>query len=270
MKRLLLFITFPLAISCTQPDQMEVKIAGHRGGYYSDYPESSFPLYEFIARQFKSDTIIIEIDLRMSRSGTIYLLHDETVDRTTSGTGKIGELDDTYLNTLFLKKENGELTRDHIPIFKDALRFITGKNIHLMLDIKEPIHAEVLAMVKQYGLEHRVIVLTFQREHTEHVAALSNRVWLSALIESEKDWQWYRDIARQQSKTIAYVNSRTPPVLIQELKKSNIQVMADVSEALRNAGKPLDKSGYENKVKDQRLDILITDFPVEARGALRK
>ena len=46
--------------------------------------------------------------------------------------------------------------------------------------------------------------------------------------------------------------------------------MADVSEALRNSGKPLDNTGYQNKVKESSLDILITDFPVEARKAFLK
>ena len=46
--------------------------------------------------------------------------------------------------------------------------------------------------------------------------------------------------------------------------------MADVSEALRNSGKPLDDNGYQNKVRDNSLDILITDFPIEARKALLK
>ncbi|QLH33079.1 MAG: hypothetical protein HWD62_12230 [Cyclobacteriaceae bacterium] len=45
--------------------------------------------------------------------------------------------------------------------------------------------------------------------------------------------------------------------------------MADVSEDLRHNEKPLEASGYKTKVQQQQLDILISDFPIEARKALR-
>jgi glycerophosphoryl diester phosphodiesterase len=245
-----------------------LKIAGHRGGYYYEHPESSLPLFGSIAKKFKKDTIIVELDLRKSKDGTIYIMHDETVDRTTSGTGKIDQLDDAYLNSLFLKKENGELTHERMPTFKDVLTFIKKKNINLMLDIKTPIHAEAYEQVKKHKMENRMLTLTFNIDITRKVAALSNQISLSALIESENDWQQFKEVPLLPGKKIAYINSKTPTSLIQELKRNKIKIMADVSEALRNLGKPLEQIGYQNKVNDQSLDILITDFPIEARKSL--
>jgi len=89
-------------------------------------------------------------------------------------------------------------------------------------------------------------------------------------MESENDWEQYKEIDIPVGKKIAYVNSKTTPALIQELKKNQVNIMADVSETLRNAGKPLDDLDYQNRVKDQTLDILITDFPIEARKSLLK
>lgn len=37
-----------------------------------------------VAKKFKGDAIIDELDLRKSKNGTIYIMHDETVDRTTN------------------------------------------------------------------------------------------------------------------------------------------------------------------------------------------
>lgn len=247
-----------------------LKIAGHRGGYYFDYPESSLSLLNYLSKQFKKDTIIAEIDLRKSKNGTIYIMHDETVDRTTTGTGKIDQLDDNYLEGLFLKNENGEITKKHIPTFEDVLKFISKKNINLMLDIKTPIHAEAYELVKAHKMESRMLTLTFNMELTRKVATLSNRLSLSALMESENEWQMFKDISMPAGKKIAYVNAKTPVSLIQEMKKNNVKIMADVSEALRNSGKPLGDEGYQKKVKDQTLDILITDFPIEARKAFLK
>jgi glycerophosphoryl diester phosphodiesterase len=81
-----------------------------------------------LQKKFKSDTITVELDLRKSKNGTIYILHDETVDRTTNGKWKIDQLEDSYINSLFLKKENGQITRERIPTFDDVLMFIKIKN----------------------------------------------------------------------------------------------------------------------------------------------
>ena len=51
-------------------------------------------------------------------------MHDETGDRTANGTGKIDQLEDAHLSSLFLKKENGQLTHERIPTFNDVLTFI--------------------------------------------------------------------------------------------------------------------------------------------------
>lgn len=147
MRMKFIFFLFLIpALACAQGNKIssDLKIAGHRGGYYYEHPESSSPLFRSIAKKFKGDTIIVELDLRKSKDGTIYIMHDETVDRTTSGTGKIDQLEDAYLNSLFLKKENGQLSSERIPTFNDVLTFIKRKNINLMLDIKTPIHSEAL------------------------------------------------------------------------------------------------------------------------------
>jgi len=264
-----LVVFFP-ALVYAQEISSDLKIAGHRGGYYFNYPESSLSLLNYLSKQFKNDTIIAEIDLRKSKNGTIYIMHDETVDRTTTGTGKIDQLDDNYLEGLFLKKENGEITKKRIPTFEEVLQFIRKKNINLMLDIKTSIHAEAYELVKAHKMENRMLTLTFNMELTKKVATLSNKISLSALMESENDWQMFKEISMPVGKKIAYVNAKTPVLLIQELRKNNVKIMADVSEAIRNSGKPLGDEGYQKKVKDQTLDILITDFPIEARKSFIK
>lgn len=270
--KFILFLFFIPALSFTQGNKIssDLKIAGHRGGYYYEHPESSLPLFASIAKKFNRDTIMVELDLRKSKSGTIYIMHDETIDRTTNGTGKIGELEDVYLDSLFLKNEDGELTHERIPTFEDVLSFIKKKNINLMLDIKTPIHAEAYELVKKYKMENRMLTLTFNIELTKNVATLSNQIALSALMESESDWQQFKDVPMPAGKKIAYINSKTSATLIQEMKKNRVKIMADVSEALRNSGKPLEEAGYQNKVKESSLDILITDFPMEARKAFLK
>jgi glycerophosphoryl diester phosphodiesterase len=242
-----------------------LSIAGHRGGYYFQYPESSLSLFEYIATGFGTDTIMVELDIRKSKNGTLYIMHDETINRTTNGSGKITDLDDEYLNNLFLKQEGGTLTNERIPTLADVLNFIKGKNINLMLDIKMPVHSEVYTLVTQKNLESRMLVLTFNMELTNKLSTQSTKISLSALIETEADWEQFKTMQLVNRKKVAYISAKTPLGLIQKIKAEGVKVMADVSEAQRNNNHPLQSRGYQNKVKDQKLDILISDYPLEAR-----
>ena len=257
-----------LILCTTGRTNAQVTIVGHRGGSYFQYPESSITLFKSTVDSFAEDTVIIEIDLRKSKDGTIYLLHDPTVDRTTTGNGKLEDLSDDYLNSLRLKTKDGKITNEHIPTFDEVLKFIRGRNINLMLDIKVSIFKEVLEQVKRHKLENRMLVLTFKDEFTRQVAETNQNVMLSALIETDEAWKSFEQIPVQTDKRIAYITTKTPAILITKLRKKNVAIMADVSEDLRNNGKPLPAEAYRAKVKEQKLDILISDFPIEAHEAL--
>ncbi|WP_161597162.1 glycerophosphodiester phosphodiesterase family protein [Dyadobacter flavalbus] len=248
--------------------QAQVAIVGHRGGLYAPYPESSIKLFNATAASFGKDTVCIEIDLRKSKDGSLYLMHDPTVDRTTTGTGQLEERSDQYLNALRLKTKDGKITDEHIPSFDEVLTFISNRNINLMLDIKAPVHKEALEQVKRHNMENRMLVLTFKDEFTRLVAETNQNVLLSALIETEQAWKAFEQIPVRPGKRIAYITAKTPAELITRLRQQKVRIMADVSEDSKNGGKPLSADGYRTKVKNQQLDILISDFPTEAHHAL--
>ncbi|SKB76975.1 glycerophosphodiester phosphodiesterase family protein [Dyadobacter psychrophilus] len=262
---LLFFASGPIETAHAQ-----VIIAAHRGGSYAQFPESSLALFTATSNAFGKDTVYIEIDLRRSKDGTIYLMHDPTADRTTNGSGKLEDLDDKYLNSLRLKTKDGNITNEHILTLEEILSFIKRRKVNLMLDIKSPIYKEALDQVKKHKLEDRMLVLTFQNPVTVQVAEASQNVLISALIETEEAWKRFEEVPVKTGKRVAYITSKTPASLVTRLRKENVLIMADVSEDLRHDGKPLKREQYRAKVQEQNLDILISDFPVEAREALKR
>lgn len=90
------------------------------------------------------------------------------------------------------------------------------------------------------------------------------------MIETDKDLEDYEQVSIQPGKRIAYINTNTPAALVGRLHENKIFVMADVSEARNNTNQPLTAAGYRNKVSKKGLDILITDFPIEALSAFLK
>ncbi|MGG1519620.1 glycerophosphodiester phosphodiesterase family protein [Paenibacillus oryzisoli] len=62
-------------------------IAGHRG-FKSAYPENTLLSFK---EALALGVGMLEFDLRLTKDGVVVVLHDETVDRTTNGTGPVGE-----------------------------------------------------------------------------------------------------------------------------------------------------------------------------------
>ena len=244
-------------------------ICGHRGGQDKLLPENSFSTIDYTVKNCNSKPVIIEIDVRKGLDGTLFILHDETMERTTDGRGRIDELPDVYLKSLFLKDSKGKLTKEHIPTFDSLLHYSRDKAFILMLDIKADVWREVIERLVQEKLQHRAIVLTFEMDNLKKVYELSKEVRISCLIRTEGDWNAINSLSIPTENLIAYINGNTPQNLISQLKNNFLMIMADVDEGALKNPNPLPRKWYNEFVKKRRLDIVITDFPVEVSEKLR-
>ncbi len=249
--------------------QNKITVCGHRGGFYDQLPENSLTAFKFTAQNFLADTVVVEFDLRKSKDGTIYIMHDETIERTTNGKGKIADLSDDYLNSLFLKNKLGALTSERIPTFKNLLQFAKSNPIKLMLDVKADVWDESIRLLREANLESRSIVLTFKPADSKRVLTLTNKVSISCLISSEEDWNAISEIGIPSKNLIAYVTDKTHSQLIDTLKVKRIRIMSDASESQKNKGVPFSLNDYKLKATNLKLDILVSDFPISAHEALK-
>ncbi|MEJ0054816.1 MAG: glycerophosphodiester phosphodiesterase family protein [Bacteroidota bacterium] len=244
-------------------------IVGHRGGFYSEFPENSFAAIDYTFKHCDSSPVIAEIDIRKSREGTLFILHDESVDRTTGGHGNISELSDDYIKSLFLKNSKGELTTEKIPTFDSLLDYVRTRDVVLMLDIKADVWDVVIKRLVTEKLIHKAIVLTFKPSDSKRVYDLSRDIRISCLIRNVDDWNLIREQSMASDKLIAYINSSTPQGLINELKNNFMMVMTDVSESSMKNVNPLTREYYLEFIKMRKIDILITDFPADVSKKIR-
>ena len=112
-------------------------IVAHRGDW-SDAPENSLRAIREAARKGFE---IAEIDIRRSRDGAFFLLHDCGLDRMTTECGRasdrtLAELVSTPLLARDGRHRNME-TGEHIPSLTEALAVAKGR-IYFDLDVKEP------------------------------------------------------------------------------------------------------------------------------------
>lgn len=243
-------------------DNQFALLAAHRGGFDSDLPENSLALFNFTCSNTTLKPVILELDVRAGKSGSLFVMHDETLDRTTNGTGMIGEASDEYLNSLFLKDRNGKLTSQKIPLLLQVLETFKNTEVMLMLDVKGNIHSEVTALLKRTGLEKQCIMLTFKPETTQLCLAASSKVKISALVRNSDDWVRLKSLNIPADQLIVYFDKSIEDSLLEEIREENILLMTDMNETITNHGNPFSFETYSDLLIRRKPGILITDFPV--------
>lgn len=79
----------------------DVRVIGHRGtgtnGASTDVPENTIASF---VRAASEGATMVELDVQLNLDGVIYVMHDDTVDRTTDGTGCVAELTSAEMDAL--------------------------------------------------------------------------------------------------------------------------------------------------------------------------
>lgn len=112
------------------PSSEKVHVVAHRGFWYSGAPENSIAGIDS-AISIKAD--ITEFDVWKTKDGQLVIMHDENVERTTNGKGKISDLTLNEIKQLKLKNYKGEITNQSIPTLEEALIHARGR-IMVVLD----------------------------------------------------------------------------------------------------------------------------------------
>jgi len=106
---------------------------------------------------------MMETDVRETKDGYLVMVHDETVDRTTTGTGKVADLTLAQIKALRLRQNEGgrdaPVTAEPVLTLDEILALAKGR-ITLNLDVKDAIYPQVIAAVRAAGAQDRVTLKT--------------------------------------------------------------------------------------------------------------
>ena len=119
-----------------------VRVVAHRGGALLGPPENTLPAIE---KAIEVGADLIEVDIRQTSDGYLVLMHDETVDRTTNGRGRVDRLTLDEIRALAIKHEGKGIIR--VPTLKEALGIMKGR-IDPDLDYKEGDISKLIQLVR--------------------------------------------------------------------------------------------------------------------------
>jgi glycerophosphoryl diester phosphodiesterase len=156
-------------------------LIGHRGGPTRDYPENAI---ETLERTLKAGTRAMEIDVAETKDGKLVLMHDDDLDRTSTGTGLVA--DHTLAEIQALKLETGSKATDfRPPTLEAALAWAVKNNVILELDKKRAAtYPPIIAAVRAAKAENNVFVITYTDDQAVEVHRLAPELMITATVNS--------------------------------------------------------------------------------------
>lgn len=250
----------------TYDEQRFPLISAHRGGPQEGYPENAIQTFEF---QQKKQPLIIEADIQMTKDSVLILMHDETLNRTTNGKGRIRDRTYAEISDLRLMDPNGNLTEFKVPTLDAALQWGNGKTV-FTLDVKRgvPYHLVVDALHRNRA-EAYSIVITYNADQAMQVYNLDPNLMISASIRSESDLLRLNDRNIPDNRLVAFVGtSEVDPGVYELLHSHGIMCILGTMGNLDRQAEKVGKQHYIDLI-NRGADILSTDRPIEAGEALR-
>ena len=134
-------------------DYSSVIVASHRGDW-RNYPENSLAA---IDNAIKMGVDIVELDVQRTKDGQLILMHDPTLNRTTTGKGAIADTTLAYIKTVKLKNGCAIRTIHDVPTLEEALIHAKGK-IMLNLDKADRYFDQVYALMVKTGTTKQIVM----------------------------------------------------------------------------------------------------------------
>lgn len=159
-------------------------LSAHRGGPAAGFAENAIPTFE---HTLAIAPAIMEVDVAATRDDVLVLMHDDTVDRTTNGTGAVDRLTAAQFAALKLRDDDGQVLEAHPPTLRKALDWAARKTI-LALDTKPGVsYEDVARAVNAAHAMDRVVFITYSVAGAARLHHVAPSAMLFVTIKSTRD-----------------------------------------------------------------------------------
>lgn len=258
---LVVFLTFGSMVTSSSAEPL---VVAHRG-LLRHSPENTLANF----RACLELGFGFEVDVRRSKDGHLVCVHDDTVNRTTNGTGMVSQLTLNEMKKFdagswFAEKFRGE----RIPTWDEVLVEVAkhrNSRVLIAVDLKAAdIEGDTVKLAKSRGVLDRMLFIGTtirdgdvrrklrRADERAHVACLANSpdTLSPALKDTDSDWVYFR-----------YVPSSKEIALVRDAKKRAFIAGSTVSG--------LERVNWK-KATDAGIDAILTDYALELAGQLRR
>lgn len=167
-----------------------MKNIAHRG-YSSLYPENTMLAFK---KAYEAGCDGIELDVQLTKDNMMVIIHDETIDRTSNGTGLVKDY--TYKELLqfdFSGKFIGEGSINHIPTLIEYLEWVKDKDIFTNIELKNNIYyythleEKVVERIRKFELQQKIVLSSFNNVSVLKCKRLIPRIRTAFLLEERME-----------------------------------------------------------------------------------
>ena len=234
----------------------ETKVWAHRGA--SGYrPENTMEAFELAIRQGADG---IELDVHTSADGQLIVIHDETVDRVTDGTGFAGEKTLKELKELKVSTSAEPEGIYRIPTLQEVLDLMRTTDMMVNIELKNSIcfypgmEEKVLKAVKEMKMEEQLIYSSFNHYSLLKMKQLDSQVQTGILFSDG----WVNPAMYTKKMGINAVHPAVYhlkyPQFREEVKRAGLKMHVWTA----------DKPEHIQLVKKAGAEAVITDYPDRA------
>ncbi len=255
-----------MAAAGAGPAPRPVQVAAHRGGA-ALYPENSLLAFRS-AVGFDIDHV--ETDVHLTADGEVVVMHDPTLERTSTGVGVLRARTLADLAPVRLRGHDGEVTDERVPTLAQLLDLLAPTRTGLLLEIKvddrgqryPSIEEKALALLRSHRMQDRTLVMAFEPGTVRRVRELDPTVRTVLLVGRD-------EVRRARVAPVEAVAWATGLGAV-AIGYHHRLLDADVAAAARRAGLLLGAWTVNDEADIRRAleigaDVVISDRPDLAR-----
>ncbi|WP_059172150.1 glycerophosphodiester phosphodiesterase [Bacillus sp. FJAT-27445] len=234
----------------------KTKIFAHRGSK-GTHPENTLEAFREAIRLGVDG---IELDVHLSKDGELVIIHDETVDRTTNGSGNVRDMTVEELKSLDAGSWFGwEFQGATIPTLDEVLALLKGTGIRLNVEIKSDvipykgIEKKVLEALARHSYKENAIISSFNHYSLKRVRELDAEVETAILFMEVLHEPW------EYAKTIGAFGLHVhTPVAYTEMARTAADLGVPVRVFTVNKEKKM------KELIEMGIETIMTDYPERA------
>ncbi|TYR34200.1 glycerophosphodiester phosphodiesterase family protein [Sphingobacterium phlebotomi] len=243
-------------------------ISGHRGTMEQGLPENSIVAMNGV---LKHTPAIFEIDPRLSKDGVPVMVHDATLDRTTTGTGKVADYTWKELKKLRLKDHDGNPTKYRINTLDEMIKWAKGKTI-LNLD-KKDLPMEVTAeIIRKHNAYKWVWVTVHNVEQARFYLNKNPNQYLSMHIKDKKALEEFKASGLPYNRMIVYIGpeiKEANQAMYDFFKSKGVMCMISTAPTYDKLPTKEERAKKYRAVFADGAAVLESDLPIEVSEAIK-
>lgn len=287
-KKILLFLLFFVGFSCkvSQVNQNYTSVPAsifdffkyekskkpmvsvHRGGgELKGLPENCLESFDYISKKMPC---LIECDIEMTKDSVIVLMHDKSLERTSTGKDWVSKNTFETVKNLRVKDNFGNITDYRIPTLENTLKW--GKNkVIFTLDVKKTTpYKRVVEMVNKQKAQNYALIITYTAKEALEVYNLDSNLLISVNIMQMSDYERLHALGIPDKNMVAFIGTREPKTeLIDFLHSKGIMCILGVLGNLDRKAAVRGDDLYRTFIT-QGVDILSTDRPEAVNQIINK